>query len=93
MDAGLVAFLFIGGTLVFAIMAAAKDSTGRRYGWKRMAGLWLASLPYFLSSAFEFTVKDTQGNPEKVKITYSLWFLLLLPFWMIASNASRRKRN
>ena len=92
MDAELVAFLFVGGTILFAILAVAKDRDGKRYGVKRMMLLWFLALPYFLSSAFEFTAKHADGSTEEVKITYSTWFLLALPFAMIAENIIRRKR-
>ena len=92
MDAKLVAFLFLGGTVLFAILAIAKDRDGKRYGVKRMMLLWFAALPYFLSSAFEFTTKHAYGSTEDVKITYSTWLLLALPFAMVAENIARRKR-
>jgi hypothetical protein len=92
MDAELVAFLFCGGTVLFAILAAAKDRDGRRYGVKRMTLLWLAALPYFLSSAFEFTAKHADGSTESVKITHSTWFLLIMPVAMFVDNIVRRKR-
>ena len=93
MDAELVVFLFVGGTILFAILAAAKGRDGKRYGVKRMALLWRAALPYFLSSAFEFTTKHADGGPESVKITHSTWFLLIMPIAMIADNVARRKRG
>jgi len=92
MDAELVAFLFLGGTVLFAILAVAKDRDRKRYGVKRMMLLWFAALPYFLSSAFEFTAKHADGRTEDVKITYSTWLLLALPFAMIAENIMRRRR-
>lgn len=92
MDAQLVVFLFVGSTVLFAILAAAKDAEGKRYGLKRMALLWLAAVPYFLSSAVEFTVKHADGSTQEVKITYSTWFLLALPVAMIADNIARRKK-
>src|SRR5687767_10909159 len=92
MDAELVAFLFLGGTILFAILAVAKDRDGKRYGVKRMMLLWFAALPYCLSSALEFTAKHADGSTEEVKITYSTWFLLALPFAMIAENIVCRKR-
>jgi tellurite resistance protein TehA-like permease len=92
MDAELVAFLFFGATVLFAILAVAKNAEGKRYGVKRMALLWLAALPYFLSSAIEFTAKYADGSTHEVKLTYSTWFLLGLPVAMIADNIARRKR-
>jgi SNF family Na+-dependent transporter len=92
MDAQLIAFLFAGTTVLFAMLAVAKDAEGRRYGVKRMALLWLAALPYFLSSAVEFTAKHADGSAQEVKITYSTWFLLVLPVAMIADNIARRKK-
>lgn len=92
MDAQLVAFLFVGATVLFGILAVAKDSEGKRYGVKRMALLWLAALPFFLSSAVEFTVKHADGTAQKVRISNSMWFLLVLPVAMIADNVARRKR-
>lgn len=50
MDAELVAFLFLGGTVLFAILAVAKDRDGKRYGVKRMMLLWFAALPYLARS-------------------------------------------
>lgn len=92
MDAPLVAFLFVGATVLFAILAVAKDAEGKRYGVKRMALLWLAAVPYFLSSAIEFTVKHADGSAQEVKITYSSWFLLALPVAMVVDNFARRKK-
>src|SRR5688572_2063254 len=92
MDAQLVAFLFFGATVLFVILAAAKDAEGKQYGVKRMALLWLAALPYFLSSAVEFAMKHADGSTQEVKITYSTWFLLVLPVAMIADNIARRKK-
>ena len=92
MDAQLVAFLFVGATVLFVILAAAKDAEGTRYGVKRMALLWLAALPYFISSALEFAAKHADGSPQEVKITYSSWFLLVIPAAMIVDNISRRKK-
>ena len=93
MDATLVAFLFVFGSVLFAILACARDSDGKRYGVKKMGLLWLAALPYFLSSAFEFTFKHTDGTSEQVKITYSTWFLLGLPIAMIADNILKKKKT
>ena len=92
MDAELVTFLFAGSVALFAILAFAKDRDGKRYGTKRMAQLWLASLPYFLSAFCEFTIKHADGSSEEVKITYSTWFLLVLPLQMIRENIARRKK-
>jgi hypothetical protein len=91
MDAEVVVFLFVGATLLFSILALAKDSDGKRYGVKRMALLWCAALPYFLSSYCEFSVKHADNSSEKVKITYSTWFLLVMPFAMVRDNLARRK--
>jgi hypothetical protein len=93
MDADLVALLFCGGTVLFAILAVAKDRDGKPYGMKRMALLWLAALPYFLSSALEFTAKHADGSTESVKITHSTWFLLIMPIAMIVDNVARRKKG
>ena len=92
MDAVLVAFLFCSSTILFAILALAKHRDGTRYGVKRMALLWLAALPYFLSAAIEFTAKHADGSIESVKITHSTWFLLVMPFAMIVDNVAQRKR-
>jgi ATP-dependent Clp protease protease subunit len=93
MDASLVGFLFVGSTILFAILALAKDREGKRYGVKRMALLWVAALSYFLSSAFEFTAKHADGTIESVKITHSTWFLLIMPGAMIAENIARKKKT
>jgi hypothetical protein len=92
-DAELVTFLFIGATLLFAVLAAAKDAQGRRYGVKRMALLWLAALPYFVSSAVEFSVRHEDGSTQDVKITYSTWFLLVLPVAMFLQRSDRKERR
>ena len=57
-----------------------------------LALLWLAALPFFLSSAIEFTARYADGTTEEVKITYSQWFLLTLPGAMIADAIARKKR-
>lgn len=88
----MVAFLFVGATVLFAILAVAKDADGQRYGVKRMALLWFSTVPYFLSSAVEFVVKHADGDVQEVKITYSTWFLLVLPVAIIADNIARRKK-
>lgn len=92
MDAQLVARLLVGATILFAILAAAKDAEGKRYGVKKMALLWLSVVPYFLSSAVEFIVKHADGGTQAVKITYSTWFLVVLPAAIIADNIVRRTR-
>jgi cytochrome bd-type quinol oxidase subunit 2 len=92
MDVTFVVFLFVCATFLFALLAFAKDSEGKRYGVKKMAVLWFAALPYFLSAAVEFTAKHADGGTQEVKITYSTWFLLALPVAMVVDNIARRRK-
>jgi hypothetical protein len=93
MDSELLVFLFSGATLLFLILACAKDTEGKTYGIKRMGLIWIAALPYFLSSAIEFSVKHVDGSTDSVKITHSAWFLLIMPIAMIRYNILRRKKS
>jgi hypothetical protein len=91
MDAELVAFLFIGGVILFALLSFARDGMGQRYGFRRMVRLWLATIPYFTAAAFEFHVKSSDGTTEHVTITYASWFLVTLPIVMIYEKVMPRR--
>ena len=92
MDLDLVIFLVALYGLAYLVLAQAKDRSGQKYGFKKMARMWLYALPYLTSAFIEFSIKSADGSSQEVKITYSAFFLWIMPIAMIADNFIRRKR-
>jgi hypothetical protein len=93
MDLELFTVLVVLCIPLFLLLSFAKDSKGKRYGFARMARLWLYALPYLVFSFLEFHYKGENGAVQEIKLPYSTVFLLVLPIGMVFENIREKKKR
>lgn len=95
MDVTLVTFLVVFYGIVYLILSNAKGRNGKKFGYRKMALMWVMILPFLTSSVIEFTINYADASTEEVKISLSVWFLWFMPIPMLLSNLywSLKKAN